>query len=93
MKIFRETVGKPFCSVINKGGINSAKERRGMAERRVHETQQRLHNAANTQLSNMRSALNEQRTKQSLVASWTKRIKDVEVHLNNVLGSSIVLLS
>jgi hypothetical protein len=111
VKIFRETVGKPLCSVINAGGIDSAKQRRGMAEQRVRETQQRLYNsqqelaskraqydtaraqlsAANTQLSTMKSVLNEQRTKQSLVASWTKKIQDVEVHLNSVLGSSIVL--
>jgi hypothetical protein len=36
VKIFRNTVGKPLCSVINSGGINSAKERQAMAEQRLH---------------------------------------------------------
>jgi chromosome segregation ATPase len=99
------------CSVVNSGGINNAKERRGLAEQNLHQSHQRLHahqqtlaaqqaqynaaqaqlNAANTQLQTITSALNEQRTKQSLVTSLITQLKGVEVHLNTVLGSSTVL--
>jgi len=99
------------CSVLNSGGINNAKERRGLAEQNLHQSRQRLHthqqtlaaqqaqynaaqaqlNAANTQLQTITSALNEQRTRQSLVTSLTTQLKGVEVHLNSVLGSSTVL--
>jgi chromosome segregation ATPase len=111
VRIFRNVIGKPLCSVINSGGIDNAKERRALTEGNLHQAQQRLHshqqhlasqraqydtalaqhNAANIQLQTITSALNEQRAKQSLVTSLTKQIKDVEVHLSNVLGSSAVL--
>ncbi|CAF0729844.1 unnamed protein product [Adineta steineri] len=111
IKIFREVVGKPLCSVINSGSIDNAKERRALAHQNLHHANERLHthqqnlntqraqynaaqaqhHAANIQLQSMTSALNEQRAKQSLVASLTKQLKDVEVHLNKVLGSSTVL--
>jgi len=111
VRIFRNVITKPLCSIFNSGGIDRAKERRQLAEQNLHDANQRLHthrqnlatqraqydtaqaqhNAANTQLQTMTSALNDQRAKQSLVTSLTKQFKDVEVHLNNVLGSSAVL--
>ena len=51
------------------------------------------HASANQALQSMRSTLNELRAKQSLVTSFTSKIKNVEVHLNTVLGRSRVLAS
>ncbi|CAF1463745.1 unnamed protein product [Adineta steineri] len=111
VRIFRNVIGKPLCSVFNSGGIDNAKDRRALAHQNLHHANERLHthqqnlitqraqydaaqaqhDAANIQLQSMTSALNEQRAKQSLVTSLTKQLKDVEVHLNKVLGSSTVL--
>jgi hypothetical protein len=43
VRIFRNTMGKPLCSVINSGGIDNAKGRRTLAEQHLHQTQQHLH--------------------------------------------------
>ncbi|UJR06910.1 hypothetical protein I4U23_011199 [Adineta vaga] len=111
VRIFRNVIGKPLCSVINSGGIDNAKERRALAQHNLHQAHERLHqhqqnlanqqalyhrvqaqlNDANTKLATTTSKLNEQRTEQSLITSVEQQLKNVEIHLKNVFGSSTVL--
>ncbi len=42
VKIIRQTVVKPVCSVVNAGGIDNAKDRRALAGHNLHDAQQRL---------------------------------------------------
>lgn len=44
VRIFRNVIGRPACSILNEGGIKNAKDRRGMAEHNLHEARQRLEN-------------------------------------------------
>jgi hypothetical protein len=70
-KVVKEIVVKPVCSVINRGGINNAEDRRTLAEGTLHEAQQRLadyqqnlenqhfqHQVAQTRLNQANSQLN-----------------------------------
>lgn len=110
VKIIRQTVIKPVCTVINSGGIDNAKDRRALAQRTLHDARQHLvqqqhlvhqqiqHsiaqkqlNEANVQLKNLTNQLHEQQTQQSVITSLIKQFKNVEIHLKNVLDSSIVL--
>lgn len=71
VNVVRQTIVKPVCSVVNHGGINSAKDRRGLAERTLHDARQRLtqyqqelanqrtqHSAAQIRLNQANSQLN-----------------------------------
>lgn len=60
-------------------------------QRAQHNTAQAQLNDANIQRQVVTSTLTEQRAKQILITTLTKQFKDVEVHLNNVLGSSAIL--
>lgn len=111
VKIVRQTVVKPVCSVVNYGGINNAKDRRELAERTLNDARQRLtqhqrdlanqralHTTAQTQLNEANSQLNsltiqlhEQQAKQVVMTSLIKNFRGVELHLKNVLDSSVVL--
>ncbi|CAF2516654.1 unnamed protein product [Rotaria sp. Silwood2] len=60
-------------------------------QRAQHAIAQTQLNEANSQLNILTGQLNEQRAKQTIITLIIKQFKSIEIHLKDVLGSSIVL--
>ncbi|CAF3416627.1 unnamed protein product [Rotaria sp. Silwood1] len=60
-------------------------------QRAQHAIAQTQLNEANSQLNILKNQLNEQKAKQLIIILLIKQFKSVEIHLKDVLGSSVVL--